>query len=184
MTTDKIIKHEKVIHEYFQEKKERYRILEKNRLYKEKILERRREIEENRKINIVPEECVEVSTECIEKEIDSDVGKKTITCDEKVQIIDENDDDDIEYDEDESDIEEDEEENDFALWLRSITQCLSGKISHDQPPRPPTPESEEEDEEELDEDVRCMKVVKSVFDEETATLLVKSYLKYSKVIKF
>ena len=34
----------------------------------------------------------------------------------------------------------------------------------------------------MDEDIRCMRVVKSVFDEDSATILVKFYLKYSKVI--
>ena len=34
----------------------------------------------------------------------------------------------------------------------------------------------------MDEDIRCRRVVKSVFDEDSATILVKFYLKYSKVI--
>jgi hypothetical protein len=37
--------------------------------------------------------------------------------------------------------------------------------------RPASPESEEEEEE---EDVHCMRVGKSVFDEDSATILVKS----------
>ena len=36
---------------------------------------------------------------------------------------------------DDADIEEDKEDAEFALWLRSISQCLSGKISKE-PVRP------------------------------------------------
>ena len=41
---------------------------------------------------------------------------------------------------------------------------------------PVTVEEEEEHEDDIDEDVRCMRVVMSVFDEETATEVIKSYL--------
>lgn len=69
----------------------------------------------------------------------------------------------------------DEDCNEFHLWLRSISQCLSNKISDD-PVVIPNHEEEEEEEEYGDEDERCMQVVKSVFDEETATEVIKSYL--------
>ena len=76
-------------------------------------------------------------------------------------------------------VEEDpdkEHDNSFALWLKSISQCLSNKISDDPVAVPVEEEEDEPDEEDIDEDERCMKVVTSVFDEETATEVIKSYL--------
>ena len=87
--------------------------------------------------------------------------------------------DEIEIEDIYPDLEEDEEETEFSFWLKSISQCLSGKISKE-PVRPASPESDEE-EEEMEEDIRCMKVVRSVFDEDTASMLVKNYIKYLKV---
>lgn len=55
--------------------------------------------------------------------------------------------------------DEDNEDGDsgFALWLRSISQCLSNKISDDPVVMPA--EEEEESDEDLDEDTRCMRYV-------------------------
>ena len=172
MTADEVIKPEKVISEYFAEKRDRFRIIEKNRNDKEKILERRREIEEKRK--------EKDSKVCPEKPANTMEWEQIISFVDKVHMLKKK--DETVNDDNEADSNEDEEENEFSLWLKSISQCLSGKISHDQI-RPASPESEEEEEEEeLDEDARCMKIVKSVFDEETASMLVKTYLKYLKVI--
>ena len=69
-----------------------------------------------------------------------------------------------------------EADNSFAMWLKSISQCLSNKISDDPVAVPVEEQEEESDEEDIDEDERCMRVVLSVFDEETATEVIKSYL--------
>ena len=56
-------------------------------------------------------------------------------------------------------VQNDDNEDDdsgFALWLRSISQCLSNKISDDPVVMPA---EEEEDDEDLDEDTRCMRYV-------------------------
>ena len=62
-----------------------------------------------------------------------------------------------------SNVQEDDDETDdssFALWLRSISQCLSNKISDDPVVMPVEEEEEEEDsDEDLDEDTRCMRYV-------------------------
>ena len=50
MTTADQPKHEKVIAEYYQEMRERSRILKKSRINMVQILERRREIEKNREL--------------------------------------------------------------------------------------------------------------------------------------
>ena len=55
-------------------------------------------------------------------------------------------------------IDGDDSDSGFALWLRSISQCLSNKISDD-PVVMPEEEEEEESEEDLDEDTRCMRYV-------------------------
>lgn len=192
MTTADQPKHEKVIAEYYQEMRERSRILEKSRINMEQILEKRREIEKNRELeNEIDCKGKETGNE----ETETKVQHLTMYPDEFTQqnngdLVEEDlkyNMEDIFIDEtdlannDDADIEEDEEDAEFALWLRSISQCLSGKISKE-PVRPASPESDEEEEEEEEEDVRCMRVVKSVFDEDSATILVKSYLKYSKVI--
>ena len=55
-------------------------------------------------------------------------------------------------------IENDEDDDSgFALWLRSISQCLSNKISDDPVVRPEEVEDEEEGDEDLDEDTRCLR---------------------------
>ena len=62
-------------------------------------------------------------------------------------------------------VQNDDNEDDdsgFALWLRSISQCLSNKISDDPVVMPAEEEEEEEEDEEdedLDEDTRCMRYV-------------------------
>ena len=160
----------------------------------EQILNKRREIEKNREL--------ENEIDCEEKETGNEETQTKVQHLTKVsfpgEYAQQNEDDKVENDlkykteeifidetamasNDDADIEEDEEDAEFALWLRSISQCLSGKISKE-PVRTASPDSDEEEEEEEEEDVRCMRVVKSVFDEDCATILVKSYLKYSKVI--
>ena len=66
------------------------------------------------------------------------------------------------------------EAGDFSAWLRSISQCLSNKISDD--PVKVDDEEEVTEEEPEEESERCMSVVRSVFDEETATEVIKNYL--------
>ena len=51
---------------------------------------------------------------------------------------------------------DDETDSGFALWLRSISQCLSNKISDDPVVMPA---EEEEEDQDLDEDTRCMRYV-------------------------
>ena len=61
-----------------------------------------------------------------------------------------------------SNVQDDDDETDdssFALWLRSISQCLSNKISDDPVVMPVEEEEEEDSNEDLDEDTRCMRYV-------------------------
>ena len=51
------------------------------------------------------------------------------------------------------------DDSSFALWLRSISQCLSNKISDDPVVMPVEEEEEEDSDEDLDEDTRCMRYV-------------------------
>ena len=60
------------------------------------------------------------------------------------------------------DDDDDTDDSSFALWLRSISQCLSNKISAD-PVVMPAEEEEEDSDEDLDEDTRCMRYVISYF---------------------
>ena len=57
-----------------------------------------------------------------------------------------------------SNVQDDDDDSSFALWLRSISQCLSNKISDD-PVVMPVEEEEEDSDEDLDEDTRCMRYV-------------------------
>ena len=69
------------------------------------------------------------------------------------------------------------EAGDFSAWLRSISQCLSNKISEDQIINQQDQQDFEADtEEEEEEGERCLSVVRSVFDEDTATDVIKNYL--------
>ena len=77
--------------------------------------------------------------------------------------------------------EYEEEDEKFSRWLKSISQCLSSKISDDIGVY--TAAESDEEEEDIDEEVRHMNTVKSVFDEDTATNLVKNYLNFLKVNK-
>ena len=181
MTTALKIKPEKVIAEYYLDRRERSRVLEKHRRDMEKILADRREIEEKRKLDmskVGTEEEEETEDPKPEDKIEHLCGKAFLEKDLQA-IMDDSIRDEIEIEDIYPDLEDDEAETDFSFWLKSISQCLSGKISKE-PVRPASPESDEE-EEELEEDIRCMKVVKSVFDEDTASMLVKNYIKYLKV---
>ena len=77
--------------------------------------------------------------------------------DMQLQTSQENESASVHNDEDESD----DSDSGFALWLRSISQCLSNKISDDPVVMPEEEEEEEESEEDLDEDTRCMRYVAS-----------------------
>ena len=57
-----------------------------------------------------------------------------------------------------SNVQDDDDDSSFALSLRSISQCLSNKISDD-PVVMPVEEEEEDSDEDLDEDTRCMRYV-------------------------
>ena len=177
MTKIEEIKPQAVIAEYYEEKRERAIIVEKNRRNMEKTLETRRVIEEKRNLESFPGGLeIEIETQEAMEHLFEDTYEE-----QDFQFI-TNDcifEDEHINDDYEAGIEEVEEDTEFILWMKSISQCLSGKISQDVV-RPASPESEEE-EEKVEEDVRCMNVVKSVFDEDTATVLVKEYLKYGKV---
>ena len=101
---------------------------------------------ENRRAGKLKEQDVELIT--TETEENKDM---------QLQTSQENDSASVNNDEDESD----DSDSGFALWLRSISQCLSNKISDDPVVMPEEEEEEEESEEDLDEDTRCMRYVAS-----------------------
>ena len=100
---------------------------------------------ENRRAGKIMEQNIE--------EIPADLkdDKELQTIQEKDSVIAHQDAASVQNDDDKDD------DSGFALWLRSISQCLSNKISDDPVVIPA--EEEEEDEEDLDEDTRCMRYV-------------------------
>ena len=166
----------RVIADYYEESRERFLMLERNRKEMERILGKVRQPgpgqtemigEELKDLERdVEDEATEIFDDMIQDDREDIVMMNTNTIDSVAYI-------------EEDDIEVTDDEDDFALWLRSISQCLSNKICDD-PVRVCDEESEEEDED-IEDDERSMKVVKSVFDEETATNFVKTYLQLLKV---
>ena len=73
---------------------------------------------------------------------------------------------------------DDDEDETFKLWLKNVAECLWGFRKAD--PDKMQEAAEEEMEEESDEE-RCMRIVRSVLDEETALDMVKTYLCFTKV---
>ena len=72
----------------------------------------------------------------------------------------------------------DEEEESFQDWLKKVAECLEGRKRGD-------PEKMEESvPESVTEDERCMKVARSVLDEETVLDMVKTFLKFTQVSIF
>ena len=73
---------------------------------------------------------------------------------------------------------DDDEDETFKLWLKNVAECLRGFRKAD--PDKMQEAAEEEMEDESDEE-RCMRIVRSVLDEETALEMVKTYLWFTKV---
>ena len=76
--------------------------------------------------------------------------------------------------------EESDEEDDgsFKMWLKDVSECLRGfrKFDPDQMQAAAEDDMEEETEEE-----RCLRIVRSVLDENTVLEMVKTYLRFIKV---
>ena len=75
---------------------------------------------------------------------------------------------------------DDEADESFKIWLKDVSECLQGFRKAD--PDKMQEAAEEELEEETDEE-RCMRIVRSVLDEETALEMVKTYLSFTKVFE-
>ena len=79
------------------------------------------------------------------------------------------------FEEEESDEDTDDS---FKMWLKDVSECLRGfrKVDPDQMQAAAEDEMEEETEGE-----RCLRIVRSVLDENTALEMVKTYLRFIKV---
>ena len=76
--------------------------------------------------------------------------------------------------------ESDEDTDDtFKTWLKNVSECLRGfrKVDPDKMQAAAEEEMEEETEEE-----RCLRIVRSVLDKNTALEMVKTYLRFIKVL--
>ena len=77
--------------------------------------------------------------------------------------------------------ESDEDTDDsFKTWLKNVSECLRGfrKVDPDKMQAAAEEEMEEESEKE-----RCLRIVRSVLDENTALEMIKTYLSFTKVTK-
>ena len=74
---------------------------------------------------------------------------------------------------------EDDEDISFKNWLKNITECLQGFRKAD--PDKMQEEAEAEETGDETEEERCMRIVRSVLDEETALEMVKTYLQFTRV---
>ena len=148
-----------VISSYYDDRKHRTRLIENSRNSMQEILKK----VDNRHRN---GEKADIKRRDFERKQSSKEIKLQINEDSRAK-------DAVEYDEEKVH----QKCSNFSVWLRSISQCLSNKISQD-PVLMPEAEDDPQDEdgEEMDEDERCMNIVRSVFDEETATEVLKSYL--------
>ena len=68
--------------------------------------------------------------------------------------------------------DESDDDNSFKEWLKRVANCLKGS------------KKEEPDIDNLTEEEKCMKVVRSVLDEETVLDMIKSFLHLTKVVSF
>ena len=165
--------HQNIVAAYLEERKERFYVLEINRKYMEKIIKGESNNSDcNQQMNFVADIS---KVELGNLSLPQLVFRFQKVQDEKNEIV------ECRDEADSLNIEEEYEENDewnFSRWLRSISHCLSSKICDDS--ITVSPEVEEKNEEDEDSN-RYLKIVQSVFDEETATSLVKSYLKHLKV---
>ena len=165
--------HQNIVAAYLEERKERFYVLEINRKYMEKIIKGESNNSDcNQQMNFVADIS---KVELGNLSLPQLVFRFQKVQDEKNEIV------ECRDEADSLNIEEEYEENDewnFSRWLRSISHCLSSKICDDS--ITVSPEVEEKNEEDEDSN-RYLKIVQSVFDEETATRLVKSYLKHLKV---
>ena len=123
MATALKIKPEKVIAEYYLDRRERSRVLEKHRKDMEKILADRKEIEEKRKL-----EMSKVGTEEEEEAEDPKPEDKfdhlcdnTFPENDLHAVMDDSIRNEIEIEDIYPDLEEDEAETDFSFWLKSIS---------------------------------------------------------------
>ena len=146
---------EDVVTLYYDQRQFRTEIIENTRKTMEEILKRVEAIERRRNI-----ELIDTSDD---DDDEDEAAKGAVGSECSVMPVLEDDHYDLEA-------------RDFALWLRSISQCLSNKISEDVVKLPDTMEEEIEEDEFEDENERCLHVVRSVFDEETATEVIKNYL--------
>ena len=137
---------------YNDERKQRSRLIENGRKTMEEIMKKVEDIE-NRRAGIINEQD---DVEEIPVETRDDENTKLQTTQENASSIVHQEAANVQDDDDETD------DSSFALWLRSISQCLSNKISAD-PVVMPAEEEEEDSDEDLDEDTRCMRYVLSYF---------------------
>ena len=72
-------------------------------------------------------------------------------------------------------VDEEENEESFSDWLKKVAKCLHSR------PKTKYYQDKAEKEEKEDEGVRCMRIVRSVLDEETVLEMAKDYLHYAKV---
>ena len=70
----------------------------------------------------------------------------------------------------------DNDDESFQDWLRKVAECLEGRKKGDPEKMDPIVK------ENLTEEERCMKVARSVLDEETVLEMVKTFLNFTKVI--
>ena len=132
---------------YNDERKQRSRLIENGRKTMEEIMKKVEDIE-NRRAGKTNEHDVE--------EIPADTED-----DKNIELQTNQENDPAIAHQRATSVQNDDNEDDdsgFALWLRSISQCLSNKISDD-PVVMPAEEEEEEEDEDLDEDTRCMRYV-------------------------
>ena len=149
-----------VISSYYDDRKHRTRLIENSRNSMQEILKK----VDNRHRNL--------ENGNIRKKFERKLSSKDIKVEIENEVCATN--DIVEFDEERIH----QKCSNFSMWLRSISQCLSNKISQDPVVMPVEDLEDDKDDEgeEIDEDDRCLKIVRSVFDEETATEVLKSYL--------
>ena len=73
-----------------------------------------------------------------------------------------------------------EEKEDFGAWLQFVSQCLKGHPNMTSARRKKEEMFEEKEEKEESEEERCMRVVKSVLDEETVLEMATDFLQMTR----
>jgi hypothetical protein len=67
----------------------------------------------------------------------------------------------------------------FGEWMGFVSRCLQGRLTKEDVG--PEEEEEEEQDEGETEAERCMRIVRSVIDEETALDMARTFIKMTKV---